>query len=67
MTPISVILIVQDEARHIRRCIQSVQWADEVIVIDSGSQDDTVNIACSLAQTLFIIPGKVLSNNDGLL
>ncbi|MDD5409895.1 MAG: glycosyltransferase family 2 protein [Methylobacter sp.] len=40
----SVIIITKNEASHIGRCLESVSWADEIIVLDSGSQDDTVSI-----------------------
>ena len=29
---------------HIDRCLESVAWVDEIIVLDSGSEDDTVAI-----------------------
>jgi len=41
---LSVIIITKNEAPHIGRCLESVSWADEIIVLDSGSQDDTVSI-----------------------
>jgi len=41
---LSVIIITKNEASHIGRCLESVLWADEIIVLDSGSQDDTVSI-----------------------
>lgn len=41
---LSVILIVKNEAAVIRRCLESVAWADEIIVLDSGSTDATVKI-----------------------
>jgi glycosyltransferase involved in cell wall biosynthesis len=41
---ISVIIITKNEAHAITDCINSVAWAEEIIVIDSGSTDDTVNI-----------------------
>lgn len=41
---ISVILIVRNEAHNIRACLESVTWADEIIVLDSGSDDGTPNI-----------------------
>jgi glycosyltransferase involved in cell wall biosynthesis len=44
MVKLSVIIITKDEAANIRSCLESVGWADEIIVIDSGSSDDTVNI-----------------------
>jgi glycosyltransferase involved in cell wall biosynthesis len=45
---ISVTIITQNEETSIRRCLQSVSWADEVIVLDSGSTDRTVEIAREL-------------------
>ncbi len=41
---ISVIVIVRDEAHVIEDCLRSVAWADEIIVLDSGSADATVAI-----------------------
>ncbi len=45
MTSLSIILITRNEAANIRDCLQSVAWADEIIVVDSGSTDETCNIA----------------------
>lgn len=44
MTKLSVIIITKNEARKIGRCLRSVAWADEIIVLDSGSTDRTVEI-----------------------
>ena len=41
---LSVIVIAKNEAAVMRRCLESVAWADEIIVLDSGSTDDTVAI-----------------------
>ncbi len=47
--PISAFLIAHDEADRIALAIHSVrEWVDEVIVIDSGSRDDTVKVAGAL-------------------
>ena len=42
--PISVTIIAHNEAERIGACIDSVSWADEIIVVDSGSTDDTQEI-----------------------
>ena len=41
---LSVIIITKDEQDLIRDCLQSISWADEIIVVDSGSKDDTLDI-----------------------
>ncbi len=41
---LSVIIITKNEAADIRSCLESVSWADEIIVVDSASTDDTVAI-----------------------
>jgi glycosyltransferase involved in cell wall biosynthesis len=48
VTTVSVTIITLNEAPHIEACIQSVTWADEVLVVDSGSSDDTVKRAEAL-------------------
>jgi glycosyltransferase involved in cell wall biosynthesis len=45
---ISVIVITKNEVDAIERCLRSVDWADEIIVLDSGSTDRTVEIAQEL-------------------
>jgi glycosyltransferase involved in cell wall biosynthesis len=44
-TTLSVILIAKDEEACIARALHSVAWADEIVVVDSGSSDRTVDIA----------------------
>jgi glycosyltransferase involved in cell wall biosynthesis len=51
---LSVIIITKNEGTHIDSCLQSVLWADEVIVFDSGSNDDTVEICKQYTDSVFI-------------
>ena len=41
---VSAIIITKNAGSMIRRCVESVAWADETIVVDSGSTDDTADI-----------------------
>ena len=43
--PVSVVVLTLNEEPNIRRCLASVAWADQVLVVDSGSADDTVALA----------------------
>ncbi len=42
---LSVAIITFNEESNIRRTLESVKWADEIVVVDSGSTDDTVSIS----------------------
>lgn len=42
---ISVIILTKNEESRIKVCLESIKWADEIIVIDSGSSDGTLEIA----------------------
>jgi glycosyltransferase involved in cell wall biosynthesis len=53
---LSVYIIAYNEADKIAAAIQSVAWADEVLVLDSNSVDDTVKIATELGATIKQIP-----------
>jgi len=46
--PVSVVVLTRDEEPNIARCLASVGWAEQVVVIDSGSADQTVPLAKSL-------------------
>jgi len=43
--PLSVAIITQNEERHIRECLQTVYFARQIVVVDSGSTDQTLAIA----------------------
>jgi (heptosyl)LPS beta-1,4-glucosyltransferase len=53
---ISAYLITMNEERNVARAIESVRWMDEVIVLDSGSTDRTVDIAKELGARVRVEP-----------
>ncbi|WP_409949242.1 O-antigen ligase family protein [Lautropia mirabilis] len=53
---LSVAIIACNEAHRIARCLQSVSFADQIVVLDSGSTDDTVTIARRLGADVEVTP-----------
>ena len=56
MTTVSVTVITRNESAHIDACLASVAWADEVIVVDSESTDDTVARAQARGARVIVRP-----------
>ena len=54
--PLSVAIICRNEARHIGDALASVAFADEIIVVDSGSTDGTVQIARAAGARVILRP-----------
>ena len=54
MNMISIIVITKNEAHDIRECLKSISWADEIIILDSDSTDDTVKIAREFTKHVYI-------------
>ena len=50
---LSVTVIVKNEEKWIRPCLESAVWADEIIVLDSGSTDRTVEICGEFPDKVF--------------
>jgi glycosyltransferase involved in cell wall biosynthesis len=56
MTSLSAVIITKNEEQNIRRCLESVKFADEIIVIDSNSTDKTKEIAEKQGAKVFNFP-----------
>jgi glycosyltransferase involved in cell wall biosynthesis len=56
MPQISAIIVTRNEARNIARAIRSLSVADEVVVVDAGSTDDTRQIAAGLGARVIVHP-----------
>ena len=53
---LSVVVITKNAEKKLRNCLESVKWADEIVIVDGHSTDDTVKIASEYA-------GKIIMSN----
>jgi glycosyltransferase involved in cell wall biosynthesis len=54
MPRLSATIITKNEAANIRECLESISFADEIIVLDSGSDDGTTVIAREMTDKVFV-------------
>lgn len=54
--PVSATVITLNESANIRAALESVSWADEIVVVDSESTDDTVAIARGFTDKVIVRP-----------
>jgi len=57
---ISAVVLVKNQSEQLKKCLDSLTWCDEVIVIDDFSEDDSVSIAKESGARIF---QRYLSNN----
>jgi len=53
---LSVAIITKNEETNLPLCLKSIAFAEQVVVVDSGSEDETVNIATAFGCDVFIEP-----------
>ena len=59
---VSLTMIVRDEEKNLRRCLESVRGVfDEIVVLDTGSKDRTIEIARSFVRGFLISSGLMIS------
>lgn len=68
MSRLSVIIITLNQEAHIVPCLETVKWAEEIVIVDSGSTDDTVKLARAYTDRVFTIdwPGFGAAKNFAL-
>lgn len=68
MQKLSVIIITYNEESNITDCIESVKWADEIIIVDSNSTDNTTALARKYTDKIYLVSGSsyAQSKNFGL-
>jgi glycosyltransferase involved in cell wall biosynthesis len=60
--PVSVIMPTLNEARGLRETLAELDWADDVIVVDGGSTDDTTSIARRAGARVLVVPGVTIAS-----
>lgn len=56
---LSVVILVKNEEQRIAKCLDSVRWADEIIVVDDESTDRTVEVARKYTDKVFVDKKKI--------
>ena len=56
MTALSVTVITWNEEERLRPCLESVGWADEIVVVDAESTDKTVQVAREFTDRIWVRP-----------
>ena len=65
---LSAVVITYNEAQNIERCLKSLSFCDEIVVIDSQSQDNTRELALKYTSKVFTKPwrGYAAQKNDAI-
>jgi len=58
MATLTVVTLTLNEERNIAECLETVRWADQIIVVDSGSTDKTVSLARTFTPDIITIAWK---------
>jgi len=61
-----VTIVCRNEAQEIGACLESVRWADEIVVCDSGSTDGTLEICRGYTDRLYVDPWRGFSGHKNL-
>lgn len=62
---VSVVLLTKNAEGHLRRCLESVRWADEIVALDGGSTDGTREILSAFGCRVFEQPADVVRRHHG--
>jgi glycosyltransferase involved in cell wall biosynthesis len=54
MQKISIVTIAKNEGNYIEDFLQTVKWANEIIIVDNGSSDKTIEIAHQFSKNIYI-------------
>ncbi len=51
---VSIVLIVKNEENRLKDCLESLSWATEIVIVDSGSTDATLTLAKEYTDKIYI-------------
>ncbi|MBW1917282.1 MAG: glycosyltransferase family 2 protein [Deltaproteobacteria bacterium] len=66
MARLTVTIITLNEEANIVACLESVRWAEEIVVVDSQSSDRTVELARAFTDRIFVVPWQGFAWNKNL-
>ena len=66
MPKLSIIVITLNEEANIKECLESAKWADEIILVDSNSDDKTVEIAKTFTDKIYLTADKSYASKRNL-
>jgi glycosyltransferase involved in cell wall biosynthesis len=61
---LSAIIVTSNEEKKIRRCLESIKWVDEIVVVDQSSSDNTVTICKEYTDKVFVVSPKGFCEPD---
>ena len=61
---ISAIIVTFNEAKRIRRCLDSIKWIDEIVVVDQSSTDKTAAICREYTEKVYVVSNKGFCEPD---
>lgn len=56
MPSLAAVLIVKNEDKNLSECLSGLSWCDEIVVVDAGSEDNTVEIAHQYTNKVYSEP-----------
>ena len=61
---LSAIIVVRNEEKRIRSCLDSLRWVDEIVIVDQSSTDNTVKICRKYTDRIFEVSAKGYCDPD---
>ena len=53
---ISALVVTYNEEKYLKRCLESLRFCDDIVIIDLGSIDNSVKIASKFTNNIYIVP-----------